>query len=53
MKRDYIDYLHDILDYATRAEQFVAGLNYETFETDQKTQAAVLHAITIIGEAAN
>jgi uncharacterized protein with HEPN domain len=53
LKRDYVEYLRDILDYATRAEQFVAGLSYAEFATDQKTQSAVLHAITIIGEAAN
>jgi uncharacterized protein with HEPN domain len=52
-KRTYTDYLHDMLDYADQAEQFVAGMRYEQFETDRKTQLAVLYAITIIGEAAN
>jgi uncharacterized protein with HEPN domain len=42
-KRTYTDYLHDMLDYADQAEQFVAGMRYEQFETDRKTQLAVLY----------
>jgi uncharacterized protein with HEPN domain len=49
----YTDYLRDMLEYATEAEQFISGMSYEQFEADLKTQRAVLYAITIIGEAAN
>ncbi len=53
-KADHVtDYLHDILDYAARAEHFVEGMNLTTFAADEKTQAAVLYAFTIVGEAAN
>jgi uncharacterized protein with HEPN domain len=43
--------LADILRACTLAQQFVIGLDFEAFVTDDKTQAAVLHEITIIGEA--
>jgi uncharacterized protein with HEPN domain len=46
-------YLQDMLRYAHLAEQFVEGMNLTTFAEDEKTQIAVLHTITIIGEAAN
>ncbi len=52
-QRDYTDYLNDMLRYASLAQQFVAQMSYEEFATDEKTQLAVLHAITIIGEAAS
>lgn len=52
-KRDYRDYLHDMLKYTTDAEQFISGMSYEQFEETRQTQHAVLYAIIIIGEAAN
>lgn len=52
-ERIYTDYLHDILDYANRAEQFVQGMSEEQFMADLKTQGAVIHAVIIIGEAAS
>jgi uncharacterized protein with HEPN domain len=41
----------DTVRAARLALQFVEGLDRERFLTDEKTQAAVLHEITIIGEA--
>jgi uncharacterized protein with HEPN domain len=41
-----------MLRAARLARQFVQGLDHEAFLVDLKTQAAVLHEITIIGEAA-
>jgi len=52
-KRIYTDYLHDIAHYAARAEQFVAGLEFEQFLADEEKSLAVLHALQIIGEAAS
>lgn len=52
-ERDYVDYLRDILDYATDAETFVQGMSEEQFKADRKAQQAVLYAITIVGEATN
>jgi uncharacterized protein with HEPN domain len=51
-KREYIDYLRDILDAAQKAEQFVAGMDITAFEGDAKTFFAVIRALEIIGEAA-
>lgn len=52
-KRIYTDYLRDIAHYAARAEQFVAGLEFEQFLADEEKSLAVLHALQIIGEAAS
>jgi len=51
-KRQYLDYLHDILDAAREAQQFVAGLTFAEFVADRKTILAVVQALQIIGEAA-
>jgi hypothetical protein len=36
-KREYTDYLQDILDAAQKAEQFMAGMDMAAFEGDAKT----------------
>jgi len=51
MKRAILDYINDILDAMTKAQEFVQGLSYKTFLQDVKTQFAVVRAIGIIGEA--
>ena len=43
--------LADILQACNLAQQFVVGLDRDAFLVDQKTQAAVLHEITDVGEA--
>ena len=50
-KREYIDYLRDILDAAEKAERFAAGMTIDAFERDDKTVFAVVRALEIIGEA--
>lgn len=52
MKREYADFLKDMLDNAQRAIQFTKGMDYETFAKDDKTIYAVIRAVEIIGEAA-
>jgi len=50
-KRDYRDYLHDILRYAEMAERITIGIDYEKFcNNDEKTLAAI-QILEIIGEA--
>ena len=49
--RIYLDYLEDILDAAQSAQEFVAGMDAETFITDKRTNFAVVRALNIIGEA--
>ena len=50
-KRDYLDYLQDILDAARDALEFTDDLTLEEFKKDRKTVYAATRAIEIIGEA--
>lgn len=52
-RRDYRDYLQDILDSINDIESFVDKMSFEEFRTDKKTTNAVVRSIEIIGEAAN
>jgi uncharacterized protein with HEPN domain len=52
MKREYEDYLRDMLENAEKALSFVQGLNYDGFGRDDKAMYAVIRAFEIIGEAA-
>ena len=51
-KRDYTEYVRDILDAAQKAERFVAGVEFEAFQTNDEKVFAVIRALEIIGEAA-
>jgi len=51
MKRDFRDYIRDIIDAMDKAISFVQGMSYEEFVRDDKTLFAVIRAIEIIGEA--
>jgi uncharacterized protein with HEPN domain len=50
--RDYRLYLKDILAAMESIEAFVAGMDLETFQADDKTSSAVVRKFEIIGEAA-
>jgi uncharacterized protein with HEPN domain len=52
MKREYDDYLSDMLENAEKALSFVEGMDYEDFSNDDKALYAVIRALEIIGEAA-
>ena len=52
MKRVYDDYLHDMLENAEKALDFVGGMELDQFFEDEKTSYAVVRALEIIGEAA-
>jgi len=52
-KRNAILLLKDILESARLIEEYVSGLNFETFCKDTKTRDAVVRNFEIIGEAAN
>lgn len=45
------DLLGDLLEAIPRAEAYLAGLNYEQFLADTKTQDAVIRTLEIVGEA--
>ncbi len=49
--RTYIDYIHDIIDAAKDAQEFIAGMDEESFIIDKRTQYAVIHTLNVIGEA--
>lgn len=51
-KREYRDYLHDIMNSVNDIESFVEGMTFEQFEKDRKTLNAVVRSMEIIGEAA-
>ena len=51
--KDKLLYLFDILDSIEKITQYTNGWNYNEFESDDKTQDAVIRQITIIGEAAS
>lgn len=50
-KRDYRDYLQDIIDSINDIETFIKNMTYEDFSKDRKTINAVVRSIEIIGEA--
>lgn len=45
------DYLSDIIEAVQRITTYTAGLSYQQFLADSKTQDAVLRNIQVIGEA--
>jgi uncharacterized protein with HEPN domain len=45
-------YLLDILEAITAIEQFVAGMDFESFRRDDRTSSAVIRKLEVIGEAA-
>lgn len=51
-RRKYEDYLRDIIYAAEKADSFVQDMDFDAFQTDEKTIWAVLKALEIIGEAA-
>jgi uncharacterized protein with HEPN domain len=51
MKKEFLDYVEDIINAMIDAQQFVEGMEFEDFLEDKKTVFAVLRALEIIGEA--
>jgi uncharacterized protein with HEPN domain len=51
MKREFLDYVEDIIGAMTDAIKFVENMEYTEFANDRKTLYAVTRAIEIIGEA--
>ncbi|NUO83356.1 DUF86 domain-containing protein [candidate division KSB1 bacterium] len=50
-QREYLDFMHDILEMMNKVETFIAGMDHKQFVRDEKTAYAVVRAIEIIGEA--
>jgi len=51
--RAYTVYLADIADALEKIQEFTAGMTYDEFLHDDKTQSAVIRKFEILGEAAN
>lgn len=49
--RDYTLYLKDILAAIDSIEEFVAGMDLQAFQADDKTTSAVMRKLEVIGEA--
>jgi len=49
--RDYLDYLQDVLDSINDIDDFIRGMERDTFLSDKKTVNAVVRSLEIIGEA--
>ena len=52
MRRDYRDYLQDILTAIEETDEFTKGMSYEAFTQDRKTINAVVRSLEVLGEAA-
>ena len=50
-KRDYRDYIQDIIDSINDIESFTRDMSFEDFNNDRKTINAVVRSIEVIGEA--
>lgn len=50
-KRDYRDYLQDILDSINDIESFIQNMAFDSFKEDRKTIYAVIRCLEVIGEA--
>jgi uncharacterized protein with HEPN domain len=50
-KREYGDYIQDILDSINDIGKFTEGMDFDKFKKDKKTIYAVVRALEIIGEA--
>ena len=51
--RDWAFRIQDILDAIAKIQRYMAGVSFDTFENDEEIMDAVIHNLTVIGEAAN
>ncbi len=51
MKRDYSDYLNDIISELSNIESFIEGMTCDDFVQDKKTIYAVVRGLEVVGEA--
>ncbi len=52
MRRDFRDYLEDILNAIDETAEFTQGHSFESFTQDRKTINAVVRSLEVLGEAA-
>lgn len=51
-RRDYSDYLRDMIHYGNLAQDLLLGIDLDAFAENEEKTLAVVHALQIIGEAA-
>ena len=51
--RDWTFRIQDILNAIAKIRRYVSDVDFETFENDEEIMDAVIHNLTVIGEAAN
>jgi uncharacterized protein with HEPN domain len=51
--RDWAFRVQDILDAIAKIQRFVSDIDFNSFENDEELVDAVIHNLTVIGEAAN
>jgi uncharacterized protein with HEPN domain len=51
--RDWVFRIHDILDAIAKIHRYISGVDFDAFENDEEIMDAVIHNLTVIGEAAN
>jgi uncharacterized protein with HEPN domain len=51
-KREFLDYLNDILESVRDIQDFTSNVTYDEFVKDKKTLKAVIRCFEVIGEAA-
>ena len=51
--RDWAFRIQDILDAIAKIQRYVSGMDFDTFENDEEILDAVVHNLTVIGEAVN
>lgn len=51
MKREFLDYIEDIIEAMNNAMNFARDMKYDDFTKDNKTIYAMVRALEIIGEA--
>ena len=52
-RREWTFRVQDILDAIAKIQRFVSDADFEAFERDEQLMDAVIHNLTVIGEAAN
>jgi uncharacterized protein with HEPN domain len=52
VKRDPLECLADMVEYARKARAFVGNLDFDAFQTDERTRFAAIRALEVVGEAA-
>jgi len=51
--RDWAFRIQDILEAIAKIQRYVSGVDFGKFENDEEIMDAIVHNLTVIGEAAN